>query len=41
MNKDVSVTPNRQQRQESFWTWMDRTIQQLAGDLIARTLDMV
>lgn len=40
MNKDVPVTPNRQQRQESFWTWMDGTIRQLAGDLIARTLDM-
>ena len=40
MNKDVSVTPNTQQRQETFWTWMDSTIRKLAGDLIARTLDM-
>ena len=40
MNKDVSVTPNRRQRQETFWTWMDSTIRQLAGDLLARTLDM-
>jgi len=40
MNKDVPVTLTRQQRQETFWTWMDSTIRQLAGDLIARTLDM-
>jgi len=40
MNKDVSVTPNGQQRQEAFWTWMDGRIRQLAGNLIARTLDM-
>ncbi len=40
MNKDVSVTSTRRQRQETFWAWMDATIRQLAGDLIARTLDI-
>ena len=40
MNMDVSLTANTQQRQETFWTWMDNMVRQLAGNLIARTLDM-
>ncbi len=40
MNKDVSVTPNQERRQETFWTWMDNMVRQLAGNLIGRTLDM-
>ena len=40
MNKDVSVTPTRRQRQETFWPWMDATVRQLAGNLTTQTLDM-
>ncbi len=27
-------------RQETFWTWMDNMVRQMAGNLIARTLDI-
>ncbi|KKL48759.1 hypothetical protein LCGC14_2322290 [marine sediment metagenome] len=40
MNTDVPVPAGPRARQATFWTWMDATIRQLAGGLIARVLDM-
>jgi len=40
MNKDVSVTSTRQQRQESFWAWIDRKVQQLVTDLAEKVLEL-
>jgi putative transposase len=39
MNKDVSVTPTRQQRQEAFWTWTDGMVKQLVTGLAEQVLE--
>lgn len=39
MNKDVSVTPTRRQRQETFWAWTDGMVKQLVTGLAERVLE--
>ena len=39
MNKDVSVTPIRQQRQETFWSWTDGMVKQLVTGLAEQVLE--
>ncbi len=39
MNKDVSVTPSRRQRQETFWAWTDGMVKQLVTGLAEQVLE--
>ena len=40
MNMDVSVTSNRQQRQETFWTWTNEMVKRLVTDLAEKVLEL-